>query len=768
MIQALSISPDGRTLAFSKLGQICLVEVKSGRETLRLAGHRWFTDSSCFSPDGKILASGGRDGSIRFWDVGTGRELAEQKCAAATTWPTKYVAYFPGGKSLFAFATDDCRVIDLTSRQITRQWKQAREPAALSPDGKTVALGASDTRMHLWDAVTGREIRSFDLVTEERVQHATAGRSAAFSPDGKMLAVGDMTNRLHVWNVSTGKELYRSPPFHGWLTCLAFSPDGKTLAVGAWFTIRLLDTATWKSLLPLHSHSEQVADVRFVGDGKAIVSVGGDNAFTWSLPAGRQIQRFPITSLYLDACYNLSRDGAVLAAKNGDAVRVWNTKSGKEVQRFPATSPANLALSADGKMLAIGEQDSNIRIVEVEKGNELAKWSAHPPDGSIRLLFSPDAKTLSSGGYDRSLRLWTISGKELWHRGPEAENWPDIPFRFSPDGKTLISTNRGEAIAFWEVATGKEKRRVVANGLELALSSDDRLLAVTGRTWKIDNGVMQGQGGHAVTLRLWNLAEGKQGGPYGLHPDGCGDPAFSPDGRLLAVDTGGCVILFEVASGKEVRRFHGHEAGAVCLSFSSDGRLLASGSFDLTALVWDVTGLMESGRYPSKQLGSKEMDALWTDLASSEAQRAYTAVWKFAAAPDQASAFLATRIHPAQAVSEDKLRRLIAKLDSVDFAERQEATRELEDSAELAEDALHHALEKKSSPEFRRRADQLLSKLGGPTSDPQRLRPLRAVAVLEYAGTQRAKDTLQALARGYPGALLTEGAKSSLLRLRQQ
>jgi hypothetical protein len=319
-----------------------------------------------------------------------------------------------------------------------------------------------------------------------------------------------------------------------------------------------------------------------------------------------------------------------------------------------------------------------------------------------------------------------------------------------------------------ESLDGKEKRRIVPHGLQLALSPDARLLAVTGRTWKIDDGVIQGQEAHAVTLRLWNLAEWKGGGPYGLYSDVCGNPAFSPDGRLLAIDTGHAVILFEVASGKEVRRFRGHEVGVLSLSFSSDGRLLASGSFDLTGLVWDVTGLMRSGRYGSTQRSSKEMDALWTDLASSEAQRAHTAMWKLAAAPDQASAFLATRIHPVESVPEDKLLRLIAKLDSLDFAERQEVTRELEGLAEPAEDALHHALDKESSPEFRRRAEQLLSKLRGPTSDPQRLRALRVVAVLEYAATRRAKDTLEALARGYPGALLTEQAKSSLLRLCQK
>src|SRR5262249_7553273 len=147
--------------------------------------------------------------------------------------------------------------------------------------------------------------------------------------------------------------------------------------------------------------------------------------------------------------------------------------------------------------------------------------------------------------------------------------------------------------------------------------------------------------------------------------------AFSPDGKTLA--TGGSdqiVRLWEVATGKErLAAFRGSKGAINSVAFSPDGRLLASGNHgDTTVLLWDVTGM--SGEAPAKAipLQPKEREPLWTSLGSSDAARAYRAVWTLAAAGKPAVALLGERLKPQPQADQARIDRLVADLDSDRFA----------------------------------------------------------------------------------------------------
>jgi hypothetical protein len=157
-------------------------------------------------------------------------------------------------------------------------------------------------------------------------------------------------------------------------------------------------------------------------------------------------------------------------------------------------------------------------------------------------------------------------------------------------------------------------------------------------------------------------------------------------------------------------------------------------------------------------------EELWADLAAEDAARAYRAMCALSATPSQALALFQKELKPMPVVEEKEIAALLTNLEADEFKTREQATAELEKLGEQAVPAVKKALVGKPGLEARKRLEHLLEQLTTQTS-PVVLRSLRALEVLEHAGTTEARHVLVALAGGAPPALLTREAKASLQRL---
>jgi len=736
-ITSLAYSPDGRTLASGCQGGIVLWDPATGKLLRRFScnpGQFIQVWSVIFTPDGKGLISAGDGGQIHLWDPATGKEIRQFKGDGIIV---RCAVQSPDGRTLATTADKEIRLWETATGRLLRRLTGQKAPIralAFSPDGKLLASGSNDFSINsiwLWETATGRVHRK--LAEEPNQLQNSCARSLAFSPDGKSLAAGYGDNTLCLWNVASGKKLHEMPGvrsithrgFHdGGIQCVLFSRDGKQLAFARDNQLALLDVASGKEIMPLPAHRGSMHRVFFSPDGKRLLT-GSDEPngriLEWDTASGRLIRQIPGESASTDRV-SFSPDRKILATGSGSNVTMLDTETGKEIRKFsvPGKSyqtPSDIVFSPDGKLLAVEEAEGKaIWLYDAGTGKQVCTVEEMKSSAYVcRPAFSQDGRLLAMAGGSAIHLAEVPSGRQLLRIDLPKDRHTGPAVAISPDGWTLAAWYHGfpaePRLVLWERSTGKER-------LEL-------------------------RGTKSQINRL----------------------AFSPDGRLFAAaGWEPCIFVWDTTTGKQLARLEGHQGYVESLAFSPDGRRLASSSQDTTALIWDVSDLAKE--LPRREpLNREELDEVWSLLAGADAAKAYQALLTLESVPDQAVPLLAGRLH-LQPADENRMSRLLALLDSDDFAQREQATKELRELSWEAEPILRKALEGKPSLEVRQRVTALLDSVRKQPLPPQMLRILRGMEVLEHIGTPEARKVITSLADGTPQARLTREAKAALLRRR--
>jgi WD40 repeat protein len=627
--------------------------------------------------------------------------------------------------------------------------------AALSPDGKLLAVQGEGNLVHLIDAATGKEIRGVEGPNKYpdrrpgslRTQ-AEAVRFLTFSRDSRFMA-GAARNSLCVWEVATGKLHHQIKSGRGQL---AYSPDGKHLACGDEEALRLYEIASGKQV-QLEQAEGWLQFPAFSPDGKTLAAQYGCAIRLWDMATGKR--RAPYLGHDHPAlCLAFSPDGTSLASGSGEVsgsceVLVWDVATRKPRHAFTGDSfdAQSLAFSPDGKMLASCDRgrESSIYLWDLDHGRLKREFFAHI-SGVQSVVFSPEGKTLASAGWDDRLRLWDVaSGQRL--RQMRISDSQSRRVTFAPDGKTLLVAGRNNESSLWRTDSGQkvhdlggaeDKYRSV---LFAAFLPDGK--TILSRDFSDGRRPFNG-------VRFWDAQSGRL---LRSLPMSNRDPwwlrmALSPDGKTLATGGG----LWDTDTGKRLTRLPEHPGGVAALAFSPDGKLLASGGWDSTVLLWDV--------------GHARLEHLWTELAAADADSAQ-AVKKLAAKPEEAVPFLRDRLRRAADI-EVRAGGLIADLDSDEFPVREKASAELEKLGPDVAFALRATLERDPSAEVRRRIQTLLDRMKRPGEesagwDPRSVR--LSLTVLEEIGTLSAQQILEELTKGPASSSVARQARTALERL---
>jgi WD40 repeat protein len=790
VVPDLAFSPDGKVVATcggddaGEDRRIHLWDVATGKEVGSFPGDKLLT-RLCFSPSGKLLASGGWQTSLRLWDIATGKE----RCRCGDEAPlVRDLAFSPDGKLLAAISGGEdgysVTLWDTDTGKNVRTWKgdeHDMSSVAFSGDGATLATAGPENSLRLWNVADGTEQRRIEVGKRK-----VCPRPLAFAQDGKMVALANDDHSINLWDPATGREL---PPLRGHkgpIRRLAFSKESKTLvSTSADRTIRFWDTATAKELRAAKvagEVGEDFWDMALSPDEKVLATRSGLSMVRlFDISSGKPLHPRDGHTGTVEAVGFLPQGDMVASVGGARVVRLAEAATGKERHRSESRPGFALsvvlsqeygshlifspvALSRDCSLVAVpgranGKNEATVRIWEVASDREVASFTGDI-GGVSRLAFSPNNKALALAYWDKTIRVWDTGARKEVQRltGHKSEIFA---VEFSPDGKLLASGCDDKTARVWELATGKEvyQLRHETTVLALAFSPDGKTLASAG-------GLRLGENAGDTGVHLWELATGQERAVLSGNHHLVRSLAFAPDGKVLALGSSdGTVRVWDLLSGKELRRFEGHRGIVNSVAFSRDGKRLVSGSTDATVVIWDTSGLATQAT-PAPSLSTADREALWRDLSGADAGRAYRAMTTLHADGMESVRFLKERLKAVPATDARQIARWVADLDADDFEVRQKATAALAKLGELAEPALRRALADRPSTELRSRAETLLEALAVPFS-PEQLRALRAVEVLEHLATPEARELLAKLGRGAPEGRLTREARAALERCKK-
>jgi len=256
----------------------------------RLSGHTGYISRIAWSPDGRTLASGSNDHTIRLWDIETAPGTPSRVLAGHSGW-IYHVAWSPDGRILASCSGDKTiRLWDTASGSQLRTLEGHLDRVfslAWSPDGRILASGSGDNTIRLWDSQTGQVIQTL-------YGHGAGINELAWFRD-KRLASGSYDQSIRLWDpLWDGKtsELTRILQGHtAYITSVAWSPDGRVLASCAEDkSIRLWDPGTGRQTMILEGHTEAVTCVSFSFDGQLLASKSWDGTVRlWRAPSWDQL-----------------------------------------------------------------------------------------------------------------------------------------------------------------------------------------------------------------------------------------------------------------------------------------------------------------------------------------------------------------------------------------------------------------------------------------------------------------------------------------------
>jgi WD40 repeat protein len=482
-----------------------------------------------FTPDGKLLVTSDAEQTIKIWNVASGKLL--RSFGGGLPEPS-VLAISPDGKYFATFALKRVQ-------------------------GAALVGAAVPEKIRIWDIASGKLTREIAWGDEGCLLHQLL---LQFAPDNQSIIAVDEPCRVRVdicrWRIKDGEQIGRwsIPGPNIDARAIAIDPSGRTLALGNYFGIvRLFDLATGKEKTSTEFHASTIECLAFASAGDELWTTGADATFRrWEAASGKPIGSWRLSESA--NAFQIAKDHVIAARLPGKTaiqdLKILDPRSGAVQREIERLYP--FVISPDGKTIwAAGHERDRLSQWDLDTGKTLVTFPIEPSRpiaaiDNIRLIVTTNDKEILGWGADGRRKFsWSLFEQKLL-RG-NSNNWSDQlrATAISPDGRYIaVSVVRGGVVD--------------ANEMQSTYVCD----LPTGKT-------------------IWRSKSLEFNGD---------SLAFRPDGKVLAIG-GRTIRLVNAMTGQKLVELDGHSFRVIEVAFSPDGKRLASGSFDGTAMVWDVSDI---------------------------------------------------------------------------------------------------------------------------------------------------------------------------------
>jgi WD40 repeat protein len=738
-----------------------------------------------YSPDGTILASGGRNDPVRLWNAQTGqllRTLPEQMVFA--------LAFSPDGNQLVTGGANKIvRLWDVANGKEVRHMKGHKASIkTLAFSREAIVSGSDDNTVRLWSPNDGTELSTYQ-------GHTFGITAVAIAPDLTSLASASNDHTIRIWN---GQQKTITAPTA--VTAVVYLKKKTLVSGGDDGMIRVWDIDKQKEVRKWKGHSDTITHMALSSDGQTFITAGADKLVkVWDVNTGNEVRAI---TRRLGDCEALAvtSDGKQVAGGGFNCtVRRWDATTGNVI---PGPSPqegvvTSLACSPDGGLIAAGLTTNTVLLYD-SAGKEKFRLDCGKDDAEVLLAFAASGKTLATLSSADGVILWNAGNGTETKRLPPAERDEARCLAVSPDGQRVAVGYTSGGVRVWEAGGKMIKQLPVLHGARaVAWSSDGKVLAIGADDFIVlhdagsfeelrryaklndtvsclafspDNRILAA-GLFANAIRLFDLGlpKDKEVDPKLLegHIGVVNALAWSANGRCLAsAGFDKTVRTWEFVNGQPIALWPGHLGEATAVAFHPSGRTVISGGRDTSLLVWDATGGLR-GKLPEvKELNEVALDGLWKDMASDTNAKGNAALWAMATAKGAA-----TWLDKSKKIfveDPSKIKKYVDDLNSDKFKDREAANVALANYGRWVEGVLRKVLENPPSEEVRQRVERLLARLEGKEAislQQERLRVRRAIEMLEQSGVEESRELLQKLAAGAAEDDLRDMARAAFERV---
>lgn len=362
----------------------------------------------CCSSDGKLIVSGGNDGTVCLWDAltceqirGLNRPYQFPVFSVCFSPDNSIIAFGHSGGVMLWFANESDSPIDFGHQAEVRK-------VDFSADGRMLVSASWDETVRVWDVSSRRELAL--------LSHSDLVHSVTFAPNNSQVAAGGDDGIVRLWDRQNGKELFAIRTADGKaVSCVSFSPQGDRIVFGTWGgLIQICDVTRRQMYCDWKGHDGIVDSIAFSSDGQNVVSTSGHMTVIWDVSGPPQVCEVVNHASEVTAKV-FSLDGRYLATQSEDSIRLWETTHGRCLAVVPSSRWTNktLRFSNDSKILLCWRHgDSELRLHNTESGRQMAILSGHQNDIEDAFFVSMSEHRVVSSSHDGEVRLWDLTNNK--------------------------------------------------------------------------------------------------------------------------------------------------------------------------------------------------------------------------------------------------------------------------------------------------------------------------------------------------------------------